>query len=83
MKHPSKFDLRAILLCSTALCLSDVGAVMAQTAGPATGLPNFVDQRPLPQTERARADEQEAKAKADAELKRLAAEASPRSSWTR
>ena len=64
-----------MLLCSTAIFLGGGAAVSAQTAGPASGLPNVVDQRPLPQSDRARADEQEAKAKADAEMKRLATEA--------
>ncbi len=65
--------LAARLLSGVAIVAAASGAT-AQTT-PAQAPPNFVDTRPLPQSDRARADEAEAKRRADEELKRLSADA--------
>ena len=73
MPTKTKFDFRATVLCGAAAVIAGSTALVAQTVAPS--LPNFIDARPLPQTDRGRQDEIEARRKADDELKRLTAEA--------
>ncbi len=74
MSIMTKPDLRATVLGSAVVIIASTSVLFAQSA-PGSPIPNFIDARPLPQTDRSRADELEAKRKAEDELKRLTAEA--------
>lgn len=73
MSKTSPFDLKIAMVCGAVVLLLGVSEARAQSQQQI--VPNFIDARPLPQTEKARADEAAAKRKAEEELKRLAAEA--------
>ena len=75
MRKQKHLPLRAALLCGTTALLAGPIAANAQTSGATPSVPNFIDARPLPQTDRGRAEELEAKRKAEEELKRLTVEA--------
>lgn len=66
-------SMPAVLVISASALFASGAAAVAQSAT-GTNVPNFIDARPLPQTDRARSDELEARRKADDELKRLTAE---------
>ena len=72
MRRSPRTRLGAFAICGSAVWLANGTPAFAQTG---QQVPNFIDVRPLPQTDKARADEAEAKRKADEELRRLSHEA--------
>ena len=78
MRTKPKYDRRLTLVCSAAVVIAGTVAGVAQTPAAPQAVPNFIDARPLPQSDRGRLDEQEARRKAEDELKRLTTEADSR-----